>query len=98
MLSISPVLADLGSDSFYFCRLGLHASNEGFTGNSIRTSKYNIVTFLPFFFYYMFSRVAYLYFLTQVCNSPSPKHLSHRRPELCLPVKISVVKLYARAG
>jgi hypothetical protein len=40
--------------------------NEGYKGNSIRTSKYNIITFLPFFLYFMFSRVAYLYFLTQV--------------------------------
>jgi len=43
--------------------------NEGYTGNSIRTSKYNIITFLPFFLIFMFSRVAYLYFLTQVCTT-----------------------------
>ena len=47
--------------------------NEGYKGNSIRTSKYNIITFLPFFLYFMFSRVAYLYFLTQVGkNFPFP--------------------------
>lgn len=39
----------------------------GFTGNSIRTSKYNLVTFLPKFLYEMFSRAAYLYFLIQAC-------------------------------
>ena len=44
--------------------------NEGYKGNSIRTSKYNIITFLPFFLYFMFSRVAYLYFLTQVGSNP----------------------------
>lgn len=37
-----------------------------FVGNSITTSKYNIVTFLPIFLFEMFSRVAYLYFLAQV--------------------------------
>ena len=46
-------------------RLGPNAINEGYKGNSIRTSKYNLVTFLPFFLYAMFSRIAYLYFLCQ---------------------------------
>ena len=36
-----------------------------FCGNSITTSKYNVVTFLPIFLFEMFSRVAYLYFLAQ---------------------------------
>ena len=47
-------------------RLGLCAANPGFPGNSVRTSKYNIVTFLPIFLFTMFSRVAYLYFAAQV--------------------------------
>lgn len=34
--------------------------------NSIKTSKYNPITFLPVFLLEMFSRVAYLYFLIQV--------------------------------
>lgn len=34
--------------------------------NSISTSKYNPITFLPYFLWEMFSRVAYLYFLVQV--------------------------------
>ena len=51
-------------------RLGPNALNEGYKGNSIRTSKYNIITFLPFFLYFMFSRVAYLYFLGQVSCIP----------------------------
>lgn len=34
--------------------------------NSISTSKYNPITFLPYFLWEMFSRVAYLYFLAQV--------------------------------
>ena len=47
-------------------RLGPSAANGGFPGNSVRTSKYNIVTFLPIFLFTMFSRVAYLYFAAQV--------------------------------
>ena len=46
-------------------RLGHGAANGGFPGNSVRTSKYNIVTFLPIFLFTMFSRVAYLYFAAQ---------------------------------
>lgn len=47
-------------------RLGPCAANPGFPGNSVQTSKYNIVTFLPIFLFTMFSRVAYLYFAAQV--------------------------------
>lgn len=47
-------------------RLGPGSTNEGFAGNSIRTAKYNIITFLPIFLWTMFKRVAYLYFLAQV--------------------------------
>ena len=57
-----------------FHRLGPHAINEGYKGNSIRTSKYNVFTFLSFFLYAMFSRIAYLYFLCQA---------SMRLPPLC---------------
>jgi hypothetical protein len=39
---------------------------EGHVPNSVRTAKYNVVTFLPIFLWEMFSRVAYLYFLVQV--------------------------------
>ena len=39
---------------------------EGHVPNSIRTAKYNAITFLPIFLFEMFSRVAYLYFLAQV--------------------------------
>jgi hypothetical protein len=39
---------------------------EGLPGNSVKTAKYNIATFLPIFLFEMFSRVAYLYFLAQV--------------------------------
>ena len=34
--------------------------------NSIKTAKYNVITFVPTFLVEMFSRVAYLYFLAQV--------------------------------
>ena len=47
--------------------------------NSIKTAKYNVITFVPIFLVEMFSRVAYLYFLAQVTPStfsPHPK-LSH---------------------
>ncbi|CAD7701700.1 unnamed protein product [Ostreobium quekettii] len=36
-----------------------------FKNNSIRTSKYNVITFLPIFLFEMFRRAAYLYFLLQ---------------------------------
>ena len=35
-------------------------------GAQVVTSKYNVVTFLPYFLFEMFSRAAYLYFLLQV--------------------------------
>ncbi|KAK9836118.1 hypothetical protein WJX81_002623 [Elliptochloris bilobata] len=46
-------------------RLGPDAGNGSFPGNSVRTSKYNVLTFLPIFLFTMFSRVAYLYFAAQ---------------------------------
>ena len=39
---------------------------EGHVPNSIRTAKYNAITFFPIFLIEMFGRVAYLYFLAQV--------------------------------
>jgi hypothetical protein len=51
-------------------RLGPGGHNEGFVGNSIRTAKYNVLTFLPIFLLSMFSRVAYFYFLVQVSSQP----------------------------
>ena len=50
-------------------RLGPSAATGGFPGNSVRTSKYNILTFLPIFLFTMFSRVAYLYFAAQARSS-----------------------------
>ena len=38
----------------------------GFLGNTIKTAKYNLITFFPIFLFEMFSRAAYLYFLAQV--------------------------------
>lgn len=44
--------------------------NEGpvgeFETNKVVTSKYNVITFLPYFLFEMFSRAAYMYFLLQV--------------------------------
>lgn len=56
-------------------RLGPSAANGGFPGNSVRTSKYNIITFLPIFLFTMFSRVAYLYFAAQA-RPPEALHFS----------------------
>ena len=58
-------------------RLGPGGANEGHAGNSIRTAKYNVATFVPIFLWTMFSRVAYLYFLCQV---------GARRPPSCWPL------------
>ena len=49
---------------------------EGHVTNSVKTAKYNIITFLPIFLVEMFSRVAYLYFLAQVLH-PLPLHHSY---------------------
>jgi len=49
--------------------LGEEQIQKRFVGNSITTSKYNIVTFIPIFLFEMFSRVAYLYFLAQAALS-----------------------------
>lgn len=46
----------------------------GFAKNSIKTAKYNLITFLPIFLFEMFSRAAYLYFLAQVCSLLYAKH------------------------
>ena len=46
-------------------RLGPGAVNEGYVGNSIRTAKYNIITFVPLFLWTMIKRVAYVYFFFQ---------------------------------
>ncbi len=45
--------------------MGPGAVNEGYVGNSIRTAKYNIITFVPYFLWTMIKRVAYLYFFFQ---------------------------------
>jgi len=48
---------------------GIQANKESFASNAIKTSKYNIITFLPVFLFEMFSRIAYLYFLFQAVLS-----------------------------
>ena len=45
--------------------LGPGARNPGAAGNAVATAKYNALTFLPLFLFSMFSRAAYLYFLSQ---------------------------------
>lgn len=47
---------------------------EGHVPNSIKTAKYNAVTFFPIFLVEMFSRVAYLYFLAQVSSLTENAH------------------------
>ena len=48
---------------------------EGFAANDIKTAKYNVATFVPIFFWEMFSRVAYLYFLLQARALCPTQHL-----------------------
>ena len=45
--------------------LGPGAKNAGAAPNAVATAKYNVVTFLPLFLFSMFTRAAYLYFLSQ---------------------------------
>jgi hypothetical protein len=51
---------------------GLPCKHDKYASNSIKTSKYNILTFMPVFLFEMFSRVAYLYFLFQVISPALP--------------------------
>jgi len=41
----------------------LNAENEGFPSNYIKTTKYNILTFVPFSLLKQFLRIANIYFL-----------------------------------
>ena len=71
-------------------QLGPSAVNEEFSGNVIKTAKYNVATFLPIFLFEVFSRAAYLYFLLQVrpCSlSPQPvsENLGAGKVEMCKP-------------
>ena len=45
--------------------LGPGAKNAGAAPNAVSTAKYNVITFLPLFLFSMFTRAAYLYFLSQ---------------------------------
>jgi hypothetical protein len=42
---------------------GINEINEGFPSNYIKTTKYNIITFLPFSLLKQFLRIANVYFL-----------------------------------
>ena len=56
---------------------------ERFPSNVVKTSKYNVATFLPRFLFEQFSQVAYFYFLIQVSYPqfpiPVPYTLFQRR-------------------
>ncbi len=58
--------------------VGLNKQPEGppqkFANNRIRTAKYNVVTFFPYFLFEMFKRAAYLYFLLQAWLHPAPNY------------------------
>ena len=60
--------------------------------NGISTAKYNVITFLPYFLFEMFSRAAYLYFLLQVGLKylhfllMSSNGLSHSLIDVAMPV------------
>lgn len=70
-LEEDPSVTDATSRVIY---TGQGAGNvqSPFCGNEIHTAKYNTASFVPIFLFTMFSRVAYLYFLTQVnLSTPS---------------------------
>jgi hypothetical protein len=58
----------------------LEEGNEmaGLEPNSVRTAKYNVLTFAPIFLWEMFSRAAYLYFLVQACRHATLPSLSEQ--------------------
>lgn len=57
---------DDGTSRVVYAGPGAASFQQRFCGNDIHTAKYNVVTFVPVFLFTMFSRVAYLYFLSQV--------------------------------
>lgn len=54
-----------GDSRVIYSGRGAQALQAIHCGNSIHTAKYNVITFFPIFLFTMFSRVAYLYFLSQ---------------------------------
>lgn len=56
-----------------------NAPDEKFATNAISTGKYDsyFVTFLPIFLFDTFTRVAYIYFLLQVCAAPRLRATQH---------------------
>lgn len=55
----------VGDARIIYAGQGASTVQQVYSGNDIHTAKYNLVTFLPIFLFTMFSRVAYLYFLSQ---------------------------------
>ena len=80
-------------------RIGPGALNPLAAGNAVRTAKYNPVTFLPLFLFSMFSRAAYLYFLSQAAlawwSTVSP--FAPFGPTLALSFVLAVAALKAAA-
>ena len=80
-------------------RIGPGAHNPAAAGNAVKTAKYNPVTFLPLFLFSMFSRAAYLYFLSQAAlawwSTVSP--FAPFGPTLALSFVLAVAALKAAA-
>lgn len=62
-----------------------------FTGNSIRTSKYSILTFLPKNLFEQFHRVAYIYFLVIAILNQLPQLAVFGRTASILPLAIVLI-------
>ena len=79
--------------------MGPGAHNPLAAGNAVKTAKYNPVTFLPLFLFSMFSRAAYLYFLSQAAlawwSTVSP--FAPFGPTLALSFVLAVAALKAAA-
>jgi len=88
-----------GAPSNLRVRIGPGAHNPLAAGNAVKTAKYNPVTFLPLFLFSMFSRAAYLYFLSQAAlawwSTVSP--FAPFGPTLALSFVLAVAALKAAA-
>ncbi|GAA5828011.1 hypothetical protein JCM11251_005690 [Rhodosporidiobolus azoricus] len=90
-----------GGHKVYEGERTVHLNNEGlnaqarFGGNSVSTSKYNVVTFLPKFFVEQFSKYANVFFLFTACIQQIPNVSPTNRYTTILP--LGIVLLVAAA-
>ena len=94
-----PAASASSSSSHRSVRIGPGAHNPTAAGNAVKTAKYNPITFLPLFLFSMFSRAAYLYFLSQAAlawwSTVSP--FAPFGPTLALSFVLAVAALKAAA-